>query len=194
MPLDTHGYDDFVAAQGGFDNPQSLEVRIDPAINGGADILAVYTGTVLLSRVPGPGAGPFEGQSSEKWSRGVMKIHVPTPGRRWLGALPQDIPQPTQPTHPGLPETLDTPFTYFLRGTVVVSLASIFNKGASKNAGWAVDGAEVYGAANEDEGLRIQAKIAVSDSDGVLYRLAYQVTALGKGPRPGIVSPDPSPT
>jgi hypothetical protein len=66
---------------------------------------------------------------------------------------------------------------------VVVSLASIYNKDVANNAGWAVDGADVRALAFQDQGLQIEAKIAVRDSDGYLYRVSYQVTALGRDNR-----------
>jgi hypothetical protein len=57
----------------------------------------------------------------------------------------------------------------------------------ANNAGWAVDAAalELIVPVKFEEHLEIQALIAVSDTDGILYRLSYQVTALG------ITSPGP---
>ena len=110
-----------------------------------------------------------------------MQFTIPTPGRRWT-FIPLE----------GIPQESNSHFTYFYGGTVVVSLASIFNKNVANNAGWAVDGAELFALGNEVEGLRVEAKIAVRDSDGFLYRLSYQVTALGQRPGPTVIGPSPT--
>ena len=163
-------YDDFFGRFGGIENPLALEVRVDPALNDGANILATFTGTVKIDGLY-RGAERYEGQSAGAWSRGTFKFEIPTPGRTWYGWAP------------GYP--MDDPsLTYVLRTTVTLSLASIFNKNVANNAGWAVDGANAYGMAHEVSGLAVDAAIAVRDSDGYLYRLAYQVTALGRGPVP----------
>lgn len=177
MPWDwqtTHK--DFFAAVDGIENPLALDVRVDPAINNGANVLSIYTGTVMLGKLHGFGGTEFEGPTSSAWSRGIVQVIIPTPGRRWT-FIPLE----------GIPE--GTPSTFFHGGTVVVSLASIFNKHVANNAGWAVDGADLQALGHEDEGLRIEAKIAVRDSDGFLYRLSYQVTALGQGPLRGVIGP-----
>jgi len=74
----------------------------------------------------------------------------------------------------------------------VLSLASIFNLNVATNAGWAVDGAGVYALGYEEDGLEVVAAIAVRDSDAFLYRLSYQVTALGEGPIPRVSPPFPT--
>jgi hypothetical protein len=190
MPWDwqtTHK--DFIAAVDGIENPLALDVRVDAASNRGADILSTYTGTLKLGKLHGFGGTEFVRPSSGAWSRGIVQFDIPTPGRRWTFIPLDGIPTPTVPTHP---PRRGSPFTYFHGGTVVVSLASIYNKNVANNAGWAVDGADLQALGNEVEGLRVEAKIAVSDSDGFLYRLSYQVTALGQGPIPGIVGPSPT--
>jgi hypothetical protein len=176
----TSGYDDFAASVAGIENPLAVEVRLDPAVNGGANILCVYTGTVILGKLL-KGGGEVS-PSTGDWIRGVVNITIPTAPRRWTF-----IPLP--------PETIpeETVFTYLFSGTVVASLASIFNRNVANNAGWAVDGAHLYAAGNKDEGLRIEAKLAVRDSDGFLHRVSYQATALGKTPARPLVL-DPSPT
>lgn len=61
----------------------------------------------------------------------------------------------------------------------LVTLNSISNAGTSLNAGWAVDG---FCVEQEDGGARevhLLADLAVSDVDGVIHRVAYQVTLLG---------------
>ncbi|MGH8527700.1 MAG: hypothetical protein ACREXY_26840 [Gammaproteobacteria bacterium] len=174
MAWNTSGYKDFAARIDGIENPLSVEIPLDPAVNGGANILCVYTGTVMLGKF-------FKGgvevsPSTGNWIRGTALITIPTAPRRWTF-----IPLPPE-TIPG-----ETPFTYLFGGTVVVSLASIFNKNVANNAGWAVDGADLYAAGHKDEGLRIETKLALRDSDGFLYRISYQATALGKAPQRPVV-------
>lgn len=161
----------------GIENPLALEVRVDPTINHEANFLCIYTGTAMLGKLWFRDEKHV--QSADYWSRGIVQFHVPTPDRTWTA-----IPRPGDPVDPRL--------TYFHGGTVVLSLANIFNKNVANNAGWAVDGADVYPLANEDVGLAIVAALAVRDSDGFLYRLSYQVTVLGKGPIPRVVHPFPT--
>ena len=178
-PKDT--YKDFYATVIGIENPLALEIHVDPASNDGAQALCFYTGTLKLSR-PYP-YGDFESplkQSPDFWSRGVLEFDIPTPGRIWTFIPSEGVPQPTSPTHPDLRNPGSPPTTYFHGGTVVLSLASIYNENVANNAGWAVDGADVYAQGNEAVGLHVVAAIAVRDSDGFLYRLSYQVTALGQ--------------
>ncbi len=166
-------HNDFFASVDGIENPLSLDVRVDPAINSGANVLSSYTGTVMVGKFNGFGGSPWGGTSSAAWSRGIVQITVPTPGRRWTFIPLDEIPPRSH-------------MTFFHGGTVVASLASIFNRNSANNAGWAVDGADLQALGHEVEGLRVEAKIAVRDSDGFLYRLSYQVHALGQEqPRPG---------
>jgi hypothetical protein len=176
-------HSDFYAAVDGIENPLDLDVRVDPAVNGGADVLSFYTGTLMVGRLNGFGGTEFPGPSSSAWSRGIVRFRVPTPGRRWTFIPLDGIPEPDPDA--AIPER-SSPFTYFYDGTVVVSLASIYNKNVANNAGWAVDGADLQALGNEVEGLQVEAKIAVRDSDGYLYRLSYQVTALGQAPIPTV--------
>jgi hypothetical protein len=168
-------YSDFLAPINGIENPLALEVRVDPTINNGANLLCIYTGTAMLGKLWFRDENHV--QSADYWSRGQVKFLVPTPGRTW-----SFIPPPGYSAD-------DRRLTYFHGGTVVLSLASIFNKNVANNAGWAVDGADVYGLGYELSGLEILAAIAVRDSDGFLYRLSYQVTVLGKGPIPRTLPP-----
>ena len=161
MPIDTTGYTSFAVELdvGDVAEPQALEVRIDPTLNDGAEVLCVYTGTLLFQ---------VQGTSIDDWTRGSLVARIPTPGRLW---------RPGSVDHgPG--------WTVFRDGTAVVSLASIFNDEISNNAGWAVDAARVEavspaGALPPEDHLQIQALLAVCDTDGILYRLSYQVTAVG---------------
>ena len=72
-----------------------------------------------------------------------------------------------------------------VRGTVpVVSLASIYNVATADNAGWAVDKVDVtYYSVSPPPPPGVQAElrcaVAVSDSDGILYRVNYHVTTIG---------------
>ena len=159
MPLDTTGYDAFEIGLGPADveTPQVLEVRVDPHENAGADVLCIYTGVLRFAAV---------GDSESAWRRGSLVARVPTQGRRWSGI------------------SRGSEWTGFRAGTAVLSLASIFNAGPANFAGWAVDAAVVEafapnGVPEPDDHLRIQALLAVRDTDGVLFRLSYQVSALG---------------
>ena len=161
MPLDTTGYTSFSVDLGVADvaEPQALEVRIDPALNDDADVLCVYTGTLMLE---------VQGTAQQNWTRGNLVARVPTPGRLW---------QPASADH-------GSGWTTFRDGSVVVSLASIYNAGVSNYAGWAVDAARVeavapQGALPPEDHVQIQALLAVRDIDGILFRLAYNVTAVG---------------
>jgi hypothetical protein len=58
----------------------------------------------------------------------------------------------------------------------IVSLASIGNKDHAVNAGWAVDWCNWYRLNNR---IYLRFKLCVRDSDGYLYRVAYQITAVG---------------
>ena len=160
MPLDTTGYTDFRIDVGPDDveTPQALELRVDPAMNAGADILCFYSGIFRFAA---------KGTSEDKWERGSLFARVPTGGRNWSN--------PSMYRGPG--------WTVFRGGTVTLSLASIYNAGSANYAGWAVDAAQIeaksaVGIGVEDH-LEIQAHLAVRDEDGVLYRVSYQVTALG---------------
>lgn len=174
MPWDTSRYREFLVDENGFENPLAMEVHVDPASNGGANLLCIYTGTVVLE-------GLHVTQSSA-WSRGLLKFHVPTPGRTWVFIPEEGLPQPESVT---IPERAD-PYTYFHAGSVVVSLASIYNGNVANNAGWAVDGAHIFAQGLQTDGLIVEAKIAVRDVDGYLHRVSYQATALGTGPLPAI--------
>ena len=67
---------------------------------------------------------------------------------------------------------------------VVVSPSSMYNKNAAVNAGWAVDrvGVTYYGQFPGPPGVQVNLKcgLAVSDSDGILYRVNYHVTTIGR--------------
>jgi hypothetical protein len=175
LALDTSGYQDFRASVDGIENPLALDIRVDPASNDGANVCCIYTGTAKV--------GPLQfvqgkGLSSGQWSRGYVEIDLPTPGRRWTFIPECGIPD-GEYTH-----------TFYCGGTVVVSLASIFNKNVANNAGWAVDGADLVPLGYEVDGLRIEAQLALRDSDGFLYRISYQATALGLlRTRDGFVDP-----
>ncbi|NEA36925.1 hypothetical protein [Streptomyces sp. SID13031] len=63
----------------------------------------------------------------------------------------------------------------------MAALAAWFNKGNAVNAGAAVDRCGWQGEAvgELDERIRLTVKLAVSDSDGWLYRFSYTATAIG---------------
>lgn len=61
-----------------------------------------------------------------------------------------------------------------------ITLNSISNDIEAMNAGWAVDEFSGPGVGENLKGIKVQAKIAVRDSDGWLYRIGYHITLLGK--------------
>jgi hypothetical protein len=162
MPLDTTGYTDFGIGLGPTDveTPQAVELQVDPATNSGADILCFYSGILRFAA---------KGSSEDQWERGSLLASFPTAGRRWTPSSVFGGPG----------------WTVFRGGTATLSLASIYNAGVSNYAGWAVDAAQVEAVAYtvpEVAGpprLQIQALLAVRDTDGILYRVSYQVIALG---------------
>lgn len=159
-PIDTRGYRDFGKAYGPNDivMPGGLEVQVDPARNGGADVLAIYTGTLLVNlKGTGPGA----------WFRGNIAFPVHTGNRRWT------------------PRQIGAGWTFWEDGTVTLSLASIYNAGHANHGGHAVDAAIVYCSqpqpvAQPEDHIQVQALVAIRDNDAYLYRLSYQVTAKGR--------------
>lgn len=66
----------------------------------------------------------------------------------------------------------------------VVSLASVMNLGTAHNAGWAVDTVAVtyYDVQPGPPGVQVELRcgLAVRDPDGILYRVTYQVTTIGR--------------
>jgi hypothetical protein len=160
MPLDTTGYTDFFISVGmeNIETSQVLEVQVNPALNAGADILCFYSGILKFAA---------KGKSADEWERGSLVARVPTAGRNWSN--------PSVSRGPG--------WTVFRGATATLSLASIYNAGEANYAGWAVDAAQVEAKKVDNIGaedhLQIQALLAVRDTDGVLYRVSYQVTALG---------------
>jgi hypothetical protein len=64
----------------------------------------------------------------------------------------------------------------------VVALAALWNGGPAQNAGWAVDWTNwtVYSWSGQGPHLLLASGIAVSDTDGILIRVSYQATALGR--------------
>jgi len=106
------------------------------------------------------------GTSDTAWSRGSLVARIPTPGRRWSSI------------------SRGPEWTGFRGATAVLALASIFHAGAGNLVGWAVDAAIVepfipIGVPEPDDYVRIQALLAICGTEGILYRLFYQVTALG---------------
>jgi hypothetical protein len=75
---------------------------------------------------------------------------------------------------------------------VVVSPSSMFNKNVANNAGWAVDRVNLYYYQQfpGPPGVQVELKcgLAVSDSDGILYRVNYHITTVGQlAEQPGVV-------
>jgi hypothetical protein len=76
--------------------------------------------------------------------------------------------------------------------TVVVSPSSMFNIDVANYAGWAVDRVDVkyFGQIPGPPGVQVLLRcgLAVSDADGILYRVNYQVTTIGQlASEPGVV-------
>jgi hypothetical protein len=110
-----------------------------------------YSGICLLN---------LKGTGSN-WNRAEATIHLPVgAGVQW------------QP--PGGTETPQTPL--LLNSATTVTLAAVSNDNVANNAGWAADWARAEVA---DQTLKVVAGIAVNDIDGHIWRLAYQVHALG---------------
>jgi len=162
MPLDTAGYTDFkiILGLGDVATPQALEVQVDPALNSGADTLCSYSGVFMFAA---------KGTAEDHWDRGSLLAQIPTAGRRWSSA--------SVFRGPG--------WTVFRGGTSTLSLASIYNAGVANYAGWAVDAAQIEATSGISEfgeitdHLQVEALLAVRDADGILYRVSYQVMALG---------------
>lgn len=74
-------------------------------------------------------------------------------------------------------EITDPPWHSLSQVAPIVSLASIDNNGVASNAGWAVD--DVTWSLAKGNILELISKIAVRDNDGHIYRVTYQVSALG---------------
>lgn len=159
MALDDQNYKDFAVrllSPSDVASPSIVEIGIDPARNNGANILCLYSGTFKM------------GQKGSKadWVRGTLNAPVATGARQWS------------------PRDRGPDWTRFRDGSVTLSLSAIYNVKTAKNAGWAVDAAETEAIATThlhplDDHLEVRALIAVSDTDGILYRLAYSVAALG---------------
>jgi hypothetical protein len=85
------------------------------------------------------------------------------------------------------------PWWAAVRGTTrVVSPSSMFNKNVANNAGWAVDRVDLtyFSQTPGPAGVRVELRcgLAVSDSDGILYRVNYHVTTIGRlASEPGVV-------
>jgi len=173
MLLDDRNYRDFAPirlSEANIAHPSVVEVHVDPTLNNGADILCTYTGTLMFAR-KGEKAGWIRGSlfAALGLDRNGRPGGVATGGRKWTS------------------RDREAGWTRFRDGSIVLSLAAVYNVNVANNAGWAVDAAavELIVPVKFEEHLEIQALIAVSDTDGVLYRLSYQVTALG------ITSPGP---
>ena len=73
----------------------------------------------------------------------------------------------------------------------MAALASWLNLGTAVNAGAAVDNCR-WARATQDSRILLEVAVAVSDSDGLLYRFAYTATAIGilvAQSRPDVVHP-----
>lgn len=165
MPVDIR---DYVANPGlaafGFAIPQVCEFQIP----GTTRIHATYSGTAIATA---------QGQANA-WRRAILSFPVPTVnGRKWT---------PRRDRGPGwtlVPQ--NQPNSQIDNSASSGAPAALFNRSTAVNAGWAVDAAwtEIAEGNREffgDDFLLFKALIAVSDSDGYLYRVSYQVTLIGE--------------
>lgn len=77
------------------------------------------------------------------------------------------------------------PWWAAVRGTtMVVSPSSMFNLNVANDAGWAVDRVNLtyFSRTPGPAGVQVQLRcgLAVCDSDGILYRVNYHVTTIGR--------------
>lgn len=85
------------------------------------------------------------------------------------------------------------PWWAAVQGTTrVVSPSSMFNINVANDAGWAVDRVDLTYISQTPgpAGVRVELRcgLAVSDSDGILYRVNYHVTTIGRlASEPGVV-------
>jgi hypothetical protein len=73
----------------------------------------------------------------------------------------------------------------FPDSVAVVSPSSMYNKNTAVNAGWAVDRVDLTYYSVDPGGppgvqVSLSCGVAVSDKDGILYRVSYQVTTVGR--------------
>jgi hypothetical protein len=78
--------------------------------------------------------------------------------------------------HPAIPE--DKEFRHDA-GAASVALSSVWDKNHAINAGFAVDSAVVGVGTLFARWIGVECRIAVSDKDAFLYRVAYNVTVTG---------------
>jgi hypothetical protein len=109
-------------------------------------------------------------------SSGIAVVHRegdPDTSERWRYA---DLLLPIGPVWVGQP----------LGCSPIISLASIGNQGESMNAGWAVDEIQwtARGVAPGRSQIRVESRLAVRDTDGGLFRVAFHITAYGELVRP----------
>ncbi|MGH7497990.1 MAG: hypothetical protein ACREL3_03965 [Gemmatimonadales bacterium] len=141
------------------ERPQHVAIPLS-GINGGANIMCVYTGTAV---------GTLQGKSQAEWNRSKVRVTIPTGARKWTRRADRG-----------------SGWTQLMDSAAVASPASVFNKDQAICAGWAVDAAWVYTAfqdgefGNDPEYLVLDGLLAVRDTDGYLYRIAYQITVLGR--------------
>lgn len=143
-----------------FVEPHQLHVDL-----GDGRHLITLSGTVLLGK-GGVGPGGYVGVSPDEWRRDRLQLTLDIP----YGA---DLPW----HEPGK-------WLLLYQFTPFVTINAIYNAGESNNAGWAVDQFGLFKIGNMGwhvkNRLGLWADLAVRDSDGTIYRVAYSLTALGR--------------
>lgn len=139
--------------------PQAITFPITTSSSGGANICCIYSGTLVFE---------FKGNSEGDWRKAKLYHQVPTEGRRWTTDANRG---------PG--------WTRLVDGSVVAAPAAMYNHRVANYAGWAVDAAWLEIAPGNpefgtDEFLSLRGHIAVRDTDGYMFRIAYQAIALGR--------------
>jgi len=99
----------------------------------------------------------FEGLSDETWLSDTLNLGVNIPS----ALIPADKQFQVQ------------------TWTTFMTLNSIYDKDQSVNAGFAVDEFWGPGAITTKGYITLHAKLAVRDSDAILYRVGYEVTMVG---------------
>ena len=153
MPVPDNAYpESIVVDKDSIDHPRAIELPLNTPGPGGANLLCVYTGVAV---------GTIQG-NGRNWRRFHYYVRIPT-GAQWRsGAI----------IYPGERE--------IIQATALATPSSLYNVSTADYAGWAVDAAYVTDPNTYPDDLILGAHVAVSDVDGYLFRLGYQITVLAR--------------